>query len=61
MYAFKYYLLFAGAIAAAFQNEKAAKYARKPIARIPTKDAPWVEKTSLFLNNKTASKHFAII
>jgi carboxypeptidase D len=58
MYAFKYYLFFVGVIVAAFQSEKAAKYARKPIPRFPTKDAPRLEKTSLFLNNKTTSTYF---
>jgi hypothetical protein len=62
MYAFKYYLLFTGLIVAAFQNphEKGAKYARKSIPRIPTRDAPRMETTSLFLNNKTTSKYFTI-
>ncbi len=60
MYIFKYILLFAGALVAASLQEKAAKYARRSIVRIPTKDAPRAEKTSLFLNNKTASKYFII-
>jgi len=59
MYIFQYILLFAGTLVAA-NLQKAAKYAKRSIVRIPTKDAPRAKKTSLFLNNKTASKYFII-
>ncbi|PMD33698.1 alpha/beta-hydrolase [Hyaloscypha variabilis F] len=57
MFSFQYLLLFAGVVVGSFSNqhEKAAKYSRKPIPRIPKRDAPGVETTSLFLNNKTSS------
>jgi hypothetical protein len=59
MFALKYLLLFAGVIAVSSQtwHEKVAKYARKPVRRISTKDAPRVETTSFLMNNRTASKY----
>jgi carboxypeptidase D len=59
MFALKYLLLFAEVIAVSSQtwHEKVAKYARKSVPRISTKDAPRAETTSFFLNNRTASKY----
>lgn len=63
MHTFKCILLFAAVLTAALQNphERAAKYAKRSPPLIRTRDAPRVETTSMFLNNKTTSKkHFKL-